>query len=78
MPEKLYTIISTHEHKVKILSIEYDETLAPWQLKFFLTLQYNEDLTNFNIRIIFIIIVIMKFYNRLIRIARIQKGHEIR
>lgn len=53
MSEKLYIVISTHEHRVKILSIEYDETLVPWQLKFFLTLQYNKDLTNFNIQIIF-------------------------
>lgn len=53
MSEKIYNIVSTYEHRVKILSIEYDDTLAPWQLRFFLTLQHNKDLTNFKIRIIF-------------------------
>lgn len=53
MSERIYDIVSTYEYRVKIVSIEYDETLAPWQLKFFLTLQYNKDLTNFNIQIIF-------------------------
>ena len=53
MSEKIYNIVSTYEHRVKVVSIEYDETLVPWQLKFFLTLQYNKDLTNFNIQIIF-------------------------
>lgn len=53
MSERIYDIVSTYEYRAKILSIEYDETLAPWQLKFFLTLQYNKDLTNFNIQIIF-------------------------
>lgn len=53
MSERIYDIVSTYEYRAKIVSIEYDETLAPWQLKFFLTLQYNKDLTNFNIQIIF-------------------------
>ena len=53
MSEKIYNIVSTYERRVKVVSIEYDETLVPWQLKFFLTLQYNKDLTNFNIQIIF-------------------------
>lgn len=53
MSEKIYNLVSTYEKRVKIISIEYDETLVPWQLKFFLTLKYNRDSTNFNIRIIF-------------------------
>lgn len=53
MSERIYDIVSTYEYRAKIVSIEYDETLAPCQLKFFLTLQYNKDLTNFNIQIIF-------------------------
>lgn len=50
--EKIYSIITTHEHRITILNIEYDETLAPWQLKFFLRLRYGDD-TNFGMQIIF-------------------------
>ena len=38
MSERIYDIVSMYECRAKIVSIEYDETLAPCQLKFFLTL----------------------------------------
>lgn len=41
--ERLYYVISMYEHRIKILSIEYDEALAPWNLSFFIRFCYSGD-----------------------------------
>ncbi len=52
--EKVYHIISTCECRVKVLNIEYNETLAPWQLIFFIHLCFsNNHFKEFNIQITF-------------------------
>lgn len=43
MSEKIYNIVSKHEYRIHILSIEYDETLAPWQFNFFIRFHYNNN-----------------------------------
>lgn len=43
MSEKIYNIVSKHEYRIHILSIEYDETLAPWQFNFFICFHYNNN-----------------------------------
>lgn len=54
MSEKIYHIISSYEHRIQILSIEYDDTLAPWQLIFFVRFCYSSDnFKEFTIKIIF-------------------------
>lgn len=54
MSNRIYQIISKYEHRARILSIEYDETLSPWQLNFFLRFCYGQDrFKEFSIRIIF-------------------------
>ncbi len=54
MSEKIYHIISTYEHRIRILSIEYDDLLSPWQLTFFIRFCYiNDNFKEFSIQIIF-------------------------
>lgn len=54
MSEKIYHIISTYENRIKILSIEYDDALSPWQLTFFIRFCYsNDSFKEFSIQIIF-------------------------
>lgn len=43
LSEKIYSIIATYERRIKIVSIEYDESFAPWQLIFFIRFHYYND-----------------------------------
>lgn len=43
MSEHIYHIISNYERRIKVLKIEYDETLAPWQLVFFMRFCKSND-----------------------------------
>lgn len=43
MSEKIYNIVSKHEYRIHILSIEYDETFAPWQFNFFIRFHYHNN-----------------------------------
>ena len=54
MSEYIYKIISTYEHRARVLHIGYDETLIPWQLSFFVRLCHSHDhFREFDVRIVF-------------------------
>lgn len=54
MSSRIYEIISKNERRARILSIEFDDSLAPWQLMFILRLHYNSQPNReFSVNIIF-------------------------
>lgn len=54
MAKEICFLINKYEQRIRILSIRYDNSLAPWQISFFLRCNFFEDhFKEFNLEIIF-------------------------
>ncbi|QKF91456.1 GPW/gp25 family protein [Campylobacter sp. CCUG 57310] len=52
--KEIYNLIKKYENRIKIVSMNYDDSLKPWQLTFDIAYVYETDLfKEFNIRVTF-------------------------